>query len=39
MNRDLPELFIALRVGLKLTAAKGPVDVPVIDCAEKPSGN
>jgi uncharacterized protein (TIGR03435 family) len=34
-------LFAALseQLGLKLVAAKGPVDVLVIDHAEKPSGN
>jgi uncharacterized protein (TIGR03435 family) len=41
IDLDGPTLFVALReqLGLKLEAQKGPVEVYVIDHAERPSGN
>ena len=39
-NSDAPSIFAALQeLGLKLDARKGPVDVLVIDQADRPSAN
>ncbi len=40
-NAEGPAIFSAIReqLGLKLEARKGPVEVLVIDRAEKPGGN